>query len=90
MKCLQVVHGRLLGGPSDDEALVVVGRRLGNDVEMDMVDLLVGDATVVLDKRPIDKHKERNGSRVRCGPEGGCSSRLQVRELSSWRQEGRP
>ena len=55
MKCLQVVHGRLLGGPSDDEALVVVGRRLGNDVEMDMVDLLVGDATVVLCRQATNR-----------------------------------
>ena len=90
MKSLQVVHGWLLGGPSNDEALAVAGRRLGNDVEMDVVDLLVGDATVVLDKQPRDKHKRGYESGVRCEPEGGCSSRLQARERSSWRQEGRP
>ena len=89
MKSLQVVHGRLLDWPSDDEALVVAGRRLGNDVEMDMVDLLVGDATVVLDKRPIDKLKGRHESRVRCEPEGGCRDRKSTRLNSSHSGESR-
>ncbi len=52
MKSLQVVHGRLLGGPTDNKALSVAGSRLGDDVEMDMVDFLVRDATVILDKQP--------------------------------------
>ena len=43
-----------------------------------------------VDKPPIDKHKRGYENRMRCEPEGGCSSRLQARELSSWQQEGRP
>ena len=52
VKNLQVVHRRFLGGPTDDEALSVTGDRLGDDVEVDVVDLLVGNATVILDEQP--------------------------------------
>ena len=52
MKSLQVVHRRLLSRPTDYEALAITGGRLGDDVEMDVVDFLVGDATVILDEQP--------------------------------------
>ena len=37
-----------LGRPANDQTLIVGRRRLGNDVEMDMVDLLVRDPAVIL------------------------------------------
>ena len=48
MKLLELVHGRLLSRPTDDQTLRVSRGGLGDDMEMDMVDLLVSDTTVVL------------------------------------------
>ena len=53
MKSLQVVHRRFLGGPTDDEALAITGGRLGDDVEVDVIDFLVSDAAVILDEQPL-------------------------------------
>ena len=44
-----------LGGPTDDQTFSVGRGRFGNDVEMDMVDLLVGDATVVLCRQATNR-----------------------------------
>ena len=49
MQGLKIVKGGLLRGPANDEALGVTGRGLGDDVEVDMVDLLMSDTTIVLD-----------------------------------------
>lgn len=40
MQRLQFIHRDLLCWPADDEALVIAGCRLGDDVEMDVVDFL--------------------------------------------------
>ena len=48
VKLLELVHGRLLSRPTDDQTLRVSRGGLGDDMEMDMVDLLVSDTTVVL------------------------------------------
>ena len=48
MQFLELVHGRLLGGPADDETLGIGCCRFGDNVEVDVVDLLMSDATVVL------------------------------------------
>lgn len=48
VKLLQLVHRRLLCWPTDDEALGVGWTGLGDDMKVDVVDLLVGDPAVVL------------------------------------------
>ena len=48
MKSLQVIHGRLLGRPADDEALCIACSWLGDNVEVDVIDFLVRDAPVIL------------------------------------------
>ena len=45
---LQLIHRGLLRGPANDETLSVARRGLGDDVEVDMIHFLVGDAAVVL------------------------------------------
>ena len=49
MQGLKIVKGGLLRGPANDKTLGVVGRRLGDDVEVDVVDLLMSDTSIVLD-----------------------------------------
>ena len=48
MKLLELIHGRLLGRPADDEALCIACSWLGDNVEVDVIDFLVRDAPVVL------------------------------------------
>ena len=48
MKLLQLVVVSRLGGPADYQALAVGRRGLRDDVEVDVIDLLVRDLTVVL------------------------------------------
>ena len=48
VQLLELVVIGLLGRPANDEALVVRSRGLGYDVEVDVIDLLVRDLTVVL------------------------------------------
>ena len=48
MKLLEFIHGRFLCRPAHDETFGVGSRRLRNDVEVDVIDLLVSNATVIL------------------------------------------
>ena len=48
MKLLQVIVVRLVSRPANDETFGVRGSRLGNNVEVYVIDLLVGDPSVVL------------------------------------------
>ena len=45
---LQLVHRGLLRGPADDETLIIARSGLRDDVEVNVIHLLVGDAAVVL------------------------------------------
>ena len=45
---LKIVKGGLLRGPANDKTLGVAGRRLGDDVEVDVIDLLMRDLAVIL------------------------------------------
>ena len=48
MQLLQLVLGNFVRRPANDETFVIGCSGLGDDMEMDMVDLLVSDTTVVL------------------------------------------
>ena len=48
VELLQFVQSRLVGGPTDDKTLSVGGGRLGDDVEVNMVNFLVRNPAVVL------------------------------------------
>ena len=53
MQGLKIVKGGLLRGPANDKTLGVVGRRLGDDVEVDVVYLLMSNTTIVLGKHSV-------------------------------------
>ena len=53
MKLLELIHGRLLGRPADDEALCIACSWLGDNVEVDVIDLLMSDTSIVLGKYSV-------------------------------------
>ena len=46
---LQLIHRGLLRRPADDETLSIARCGLGDDVEVDVIHFLVGDAAIVLE-----------------------------------------
>ena len=60
MQSFQLIHVSFLCWPADNETLFIGGARLRNNVEVNMVDFLVCDATIVLYSEVFGERSKRN------------------------------